>query len=476
MDLALPGNVTAERSHDREDLTVLPTPAGECRDEASRRGTAPGINIEPGSDDDGWIVPQAVELADRTRVQLYKDGEALHAAYEAIRRAKKRICLEVYIFAGDSTGQAFADLLAAKTREGIRVFVVYDAVGSMGGGVAMLRKVQQAGGNVVAFHPFWPWELKFGWRPFNRDHRKLLVIDDDIAGMGGLNVGANYAGDWVVRASKDLGGSLTGGEAVKGVGNALGTLLGGSQPPGAQGNVALSDPSCPPLESCDLWRDTAVGFRGPSAKLFLQAFSRTWYYVARGGRIGRAESMAQNKPGDLKVLASAPTVRSSVRPLLLDLMRSAKKSVEMTMAYFAPDDELVTELCRAARRGVRVRLMLPGRSDIRLLQIAARSFYERLMNNKVEIYERQSVVLHAKTMCIDGTVSIIGSTNLDYRSIEFNCELSSVIHSTQLGRQMHDMFENDVQYALRIDPHQWRRRPTFDRAVQWAVSRARYLL
>src|SRR5829696_9119775 len=110
----------------------LPPPQGQgagCAVQGDL-GTSVGVNIAPGSDDDGWIVPQPVRLADGTRLQLYKDGEALHAAYEAIKAARKRVCLEAYIFANDDTGNAFGELLAEKARHGVRVFVIYDAFGS----------------------------------------------------------------------------------------------------------------------------------------------------------------------------------------------------------------------------------------------------------------------------------------------------------------------------------------------------------
>jgi cardiolipin synthase A/B len=148
----------------------------------------------------------------------------------------------------------------------------------------------------------------------------------------------------------------------------------------------------------------------------------------------------------------------------------------MTMAYFAPDDDLIATLCRAAKRGVRVRLMLPGRCDVPAVRLAARSFYQTLLDCGVEIYERQGVILHAKTMVIDGRTTVIGSTNLDYRSIEYNLELSAVIRNETFGGQMHDLFENDVRYAKRITPAEWKHLKAWDRFVQWAVSRARYLL
>jgi cardiolipin synthase len=120
--------------------------------------------------------------------------------------------------------------------------------------------------------------------------------------------------------------------------------------------------------------------------------------------------------------------------------------------------------------------MLPGVCDVHILMTAARAFYEKMLSAGIEIYERQGAVLHAKTMCIDAHTTILGSTNLDYQSIQYNCELSVIIRSRGFGAQMHELFANDIGYAKRINLSEWRRRPTYDRLVQWAVMRARYLL
>ncbi|HVT87963.1 MAG TPA: phospholipase D-like domain-containing protein [Tepidisphaeraceae bacterium] len=399
-----------------------------------------GINERVSDGDDGWHAPDPVTLEDGSIVQLYKDGEALAAAFSAIENARHRICLEVYIFASDSTGRAFADLLSRKAAQGVQVLLIYDSFGSLTSDREMFRQMRAAGVKMRQFHPIRPWESHFSWRPCNRDHRKLLVIDDQIAGMGGLNVGREYAGSWVIRPRKG--------------------------------------------EQCDAWRDNAIGITGPAAHRYLRCFAKTWHYATRGGKIRNAEfdynteSLRRPKaPGDdLCILASVPTMNSPVRPMLHSILRSATKSIRMTMAYFAPDDDLINELCRAARRGVNVQLMLPAVCDVKPLLIAARSFYEKLLTQGVIVYERQSVVLHAKTMTIDAHTTVIGSLNLDYRSIEYNLELSSVIRSDIFGQQMHDLFDNDVRYARRINLKEWRRRPTRDRLVQWAVSRARYLL
>ena len=246
------------------------------------QGTSMGLNIAPGSDDDGWVVPHPVHLADGTRLQLYKDGEALHAAFNAIKHAKWRICLEVYIFADDDTGHAFADLLCEKARQGVKVFVIYDSFGSCSISQLwrpkpeMFHRMKRAGVRLAEFHPIRPWGCNFGWRPFNRDHRKLLVVDDDIAGLGGLNVGGEYAGSWVVPTK---------------------------------------------VKECDLWRDNAMGIVGPQSKHLLQSFANTWKYIHTGGRIRRAEyfhpqSRQRLRPARLgphdEQPAARPTPRSSI--------------------------------------------------------------------------------------------------------------------------------------------------------------------
>jgi cardiolipin synthase len=445
-------------------------------------GTSRGINIEPGCNDDGWIVPDPAALADGSRVQLYKDGEALRAAYRAIESAQRRICLEVYIFHSDDTGRAFSELLCHKARQGVQVYVIYDSFGSAQSDRGMFRQMRRSGVHIQEFHPIRPWECRYGWRPANRDHRKLLLIDDTIAWMGGLNIGGEYAGPWVVPSA---------------------------------------------LAETDLWRDNAIGVVGPSARPFLRAFSNSWRYVTTGGRIGKAEFIynigpaasalvsgarphsdrltRQNahapgarrrstyagtsagyrgglvcpaiEPGaDVGVLASVPMISSPLAGVFQRLLRSACRGIQMTMAYFAPRDELIGELCAAARRGVRVQLMLPGKTDVRLLVTAARSFYETLLAAGVEIYERQGVVLHAKTLVIDSRTTVIGSTNMDYRSIEYNCELSAIVRSETFGRQMNDLFAHDARYAKPIALGEWRHRPLLDRIVQRVVNRVRYLL
>src|SRR5262249_3628881 len=134
---------------------------------------------------------------DGTKIWLYKDGEALRAAYDAIENAKRLVCLEVYIFRSDDTGRAFAELLCRKASQGLKVYLIYDSFGCYDSDSEMFESMRRAGVRVQEFNPIWPWNCEYGWRPVNRDHRKLLVIDNDIAGLGGLNIADEYAGSWV---------------------------------------------------------------------------------------------------------------------------------------------------------------------------------------------------------------------------------------------------------------------------------------
>lgn len=427
-----------------------------------------GLNIVPGSEDDGWETPEPVHLADGTRLQLYKDGEGLAAAIDAVRHAKRRILLEVYIWPSDDTGRLFAETLSEKARSGVAVYAIYDGLGSFLADRKMFDEMRRSGVRLIEFHPALPWKSRFSWRPANRDHRKLLVVDNHIAGVGGLNLGNRYAGTWVAKLAR--------------------------------------------LDHKKLWRDAAVGIIGPSALTFARSFARTWYYclhrgpiaqtlyfdglhiepAAKGWRFGKAREGARHpdEPGaersspskilregsDIAPLATSPTLSSPLRPFLYRLMRGATRSISMTIAYFAPDDELIACLCETARRGVHVRLMLAGRSDVPVVIWAGRAFYDTLLDAGVEIYERQGAMLHQKSIVVDGRLGVLGSSNLDYRSIEFNLEISAIVRNEQFAAQLEALFDHDVGHSKKIDHESWRRRPVFDRLVQGAVSRLRYFL
>lgn len=399
---------------------------------AAIAGISCGRDLTPGAQDDGWTVQPPVTLEDGSVVRLYKDAEGVRAAYESIQHAQRSIFIEFYIFASDPTGQAFADLLSKKAAEGVKVFMIYDAFGSFGSQGRMFRAMRKAGVHIRKFHPVWPWDCSFSWRPFNRDHRKLLIVDGEQVSIGGLNIADQWAGPWIS---------------------------------GRQ-------------DCTDFWRDCNIAISGPAARHFVVAFVQTWHYVTRGGRITRAlySHNLNFAAGPVAMLASVPTMDSPLAAFLPHLIAGATRSIDLTAAYFAPSEEFLTQLCLASRRGVRVRIMLPDKTDAPIIVLAARSFYQRLMDAGIHIFERRHVVLHSKTLVIDGALSLLGSTNLDYRSIGYNCELLAGIRSSEFAQQMEKLFEHDIANASPIRPGQWRRRPTRDRIGQWAANRSRYLL
>jgi cardiolipin synthase len=374
-----------------------------------------------------WVTPDPVTLRDGTTVQLLKDGQALRAAYDAIATARRRICVEMYIFSSDEAGREFVELLCRKAREGVRVFVLYDAFGCHDTDPALFERMRGCGVRLCEFHPLLPWRYRGRWRITQRDHRKLVLVDDCLALVGGQNVGAEYAGPWIVRRRRRYRGRP--------------------------------------------WRDTGVVLGGPQVRHLAAAFARIWRYARRGGELAAAEYVVPlAAEGELGILASAPVHRSSVAAAVRELTAAAQRSLWITVAYFAPTDAIIDAFCAAARRGVTVRLLMPGISDVPLLRLAARSFYARLLEAGVEIFERSGRILHAKTLCVDGTVSVIGSANLDYQSFESNCELSVAIRSPELGRQLQALFEHDVRYAKRITLATWRRRPWLDALMQWLAN------
>ena len=416
-------------------------------------GTCRGHNIDIGHRESEWTTPPEVKLQDGSTLRLYKDGQGMTAALRAIQSAREQICLESYIFNSDETGREFAKALADKAKAGVKVFLIYDSFGSIDSDPAMFLMMRQAGVQMVEFHPIRPWDCKTAYHPTNRDHRKLLVIDNIAAGLGGLNVGTEYGSGFLARKTRRV----------------------------------------------PVWRDNSISIVGPSAAMFTDCFTRIWRYAHRGGKLADAQ-VVQNisfNPDDFKdaisnrfiykgpdlyltsevgLLASVSSPASPLVPFLISCLRQAKSSVDLTMAYFAPTDNIIMELIRCIRRGVKVRLMVAGACDVPVLRLAARSFYEILLSHGVEVYERMGAMMHSKTMTIDQSRSWVGSTNLDSRSIEFNCELSAIIDNIPFAKQMTDLFEHDICYSQKIELHSWRNRPWFDRTVQWVVRQTRYLL
>ncbi|MGB9700767.1 MAG: phospholipase D-like domain-containing protein [Thermodesulfobacteriota bacterium] len=350
-------------------------------------------------------------------VKILKDGvSAFGAVFDSIKKAERQICVEFYIFRDDETGWELAELLNKKSREGVKVFLIYDHFGSLSTSDKFWNYLKSAGVQVRAFHP------PNIFRPnlyFHRDHRKLVVVDGEMGFTGGLNVGDEYHG---FRKRKVAG-----------------------------------------------WRDTGVQIKGPAVLPMLNSFWEVWKDCG-GKEIGvDTISLKETKQEeDIKVLPFFSSSRKSMQALnkLLQFsVHSARKSIHLTMAYFIPTRKFLYALLRAARRGVDVKIILPGKSDLRLIAYVGRTYYKTLMREGVQIFHYQPRILHAKTMIFDGTWAIVGSANLDARSLNYNYECGVGILDANLGKEMEELFQQDLLESIPITEEEQSRWPLHERAL-----------
>jgi len=364
-------------------------------------------------------------------VELLRDGaEAYPRMLDAIESAREQILLEMYWFDSDRAGRRFADALVAAARRGVEVAIIYDAVGSIGADAAMFAELRAAGAHVAEFGPIAPWRRRFRLdRLTLRDHRKILVVDDSVGFTGGCNI-------------------------------ALAWL---------------------PLEEGGAgWRDDMVQVRGAAVSALAASVLRTWQGI--GGRavlkVRRADPSRLAKHGQkVNVLAeSFFRARREISHAYLHQIYRAKKRVWLRNAYFIPDGSVRRALGRAARRGVDVRVIMPGESDVELVRHASRSTWGYLLRRGVRLFEYQAGILHAKSAVIDGSWSTIGTFNLDYLSLRSNLEVNISVLDEGFGATMEGSFVRDLEQSREIDEASFRFRPLGDRLLELLVYRFRKFL
>ena len=385
---------------------------------------------------------------------LLVDGPASYRSmFDAIERARDSINIEFYIIEDDEVGRRFADILLKKRAQGVAVNLMYDSVGCNGTPREFFDRLRAGGVNVLEYNPVNPLRARGAWRVNNRDHRKLVVVDGETAFTGGINISDVYSS-----------GSSPGSGSRRGSGLGSGAAFSG-------GSGSRRD---------DVgWRDTNVRIEGPAVEQLQRLFLETWQQQGGPQLEARNWYPPSKRQGDhpVRILASGPGDEvPSIYVALLNAIAYAEKSVHITMAYFVPDPQTIKALKDAAARGVDVKLVLPSYTDFWAVFHAGRSHYADLLAAGVQIYERQTALLHSKTIVIDGVWSTVGSSNLDWRSFLHNAELNAVILGWDFGRQMQAMFERDLREAVRVDPAQWARRPLDVRAKEIAARIWEYWL
>jgi cardiolipin synthase len=373
----------------------------------------------------------APPLLSGNAVELLIDGPSTYRAmFAAIERAHDYVFVESFIFEDAVEGERrLSVLLEAAARRGVHIDVLYDAVGSLGTKQEFLDELAGAGIRLCVFNPINPLDKRSSSLN-HRDHRKVVVVDGEIAFAGGMNFSRAYR--------------LTSAQVRK---------------------RALDKQEA--LESG--WRDTHVSIRGTGATELERHFRETWQRAQCQGDLPAFRDVARRAGTVLvQIIASTPQEpdkepNNVIYATLLSVITYAQRSIDITMAYFVPDEALEKELMDAAKRGVKVRIIVPSYSDFSGVFYAGRAHYERLLQAGVELYELEDAFLHSKSIVVDGVWSSVGSTNFDWRSFVHNDEINVCVIDIGFAQAMDRAYQRDLANSRQITAAAWKKRGFLER-------------
>jgi cardiolipin synthase len=335
------------------------------------------------------------------------------AMLRAIDNAKQRISFETYIYSDGEVAAAFTKAFVAAARRGVTVQLVLDSMGASDSSREQIRQLEEAGCHIGWFNPV----LHFSLEEINyRTHRKILVVDGEVAFVGGIGQADHWLGD---------------------------------------------------ADSPKHWRDTQFEVRGPAVDNIEAGFHENW--IETGGVVEPiVQPTAGPKAGDARsiVVWSSPEGGANALKLMYLLaIGAARKTLDIQSPYLITDESTMWSLLEARKRGVRVRLLSEGDStDAKPVKFAARADYETLLEHGIEVYEYQPTMMHVKALVVDGAISIVGSANFDNRSLELNDELNAVVASRTVASELTGDFERDLTRSKRASLEEWRHRPVHIRA------------
>jgi len=351
-------------------------------------------------------------------VEVLTNGPAFYPAQlEAIRGATQSVNLEAYIFHKGEIAQKYLEAFTERARAGVRVNLTLDAFGSAGTGRSFFKPLLAAGGKVNWYNsPRWDRLMHMD----NRTHRELMIVDGRIGFIGG----AGIADQWY----KETHG----------------------QP---------------------RWRDSVVRVEGEAVYNLQSTFAENWLSSSGELLTGEAYFPRIQNPHPLvsMVVNSTPTVGGSTRARILFqlLLASARRSISITTPYFLPDKSLMHELCNAVERGLRVRILVPGRkSDHMVTRSTSRAGYGQLLKAGAEVYEYQPSMIHAKVLCVDDLWLVVGSTNFDNRSFGINDEVNLAMRDAAVAMRFQDDTARDLKESRRVSLEDWKHRPITERATE----------
>ena len=356
-----------------------------------------------------WMMPG-------NRVELMLNGDGTYTRlWEDLRSAKQSITLQLYYGAPGRMADTLGGILLERAGAGVRIFVLYDAFGTVDMPVEQRNRLR-AGGIVV--EPFRPIRLSQLHLAQNRSHVRGVVIDSRIGWTGGFGIDDKWFGDGRTNGS---------------------------------------------------WRETNARFEGPAVRQLQAAFAAAWVEATGVLFTGRATLAPQeNGVTTAGLLYTAPTLGSTPAERFFALsIAGARKTLYITNSYFAPDRSFVELLAAAARRGVEVRILTAGaRTDVNVVRLAGRAWYRTLLEAGVRVYEWQPSTLHAKTFVVDGTWLTVGSMNFDNRSMALNDEATLMVLDRPMGEQMDRLFLDDLRYAEEITAARFSQRSWFQRIAE----------
>ena len=372
---------------------------------------------------DSEFLSSALALADPVpiegnAVELLQNGdEYFPAMLDAIRHAEKTINFEAYIFYSDEVGRSFRDVLCERARAGVEVRVLLDGLGSSWSlDNSDVGEMKKAGCKFAYYHPTQSWRID---RTNRRTHRRVLVIDGRLGFTGAIGFAKHWAGH---------------------------------------------------AQDKEHWRDQQARVRGPLVAKLQAAFQEHWAKTA-GEALSGADQFPELAPaGTLKgQLVTSHSFSMAPVPLLQAIaFAAATQRIWITNAYCTPTPDQVELLTKAARRGVDVRLLLPGENnDQPLTKSAGRTAYGHLLAGGVKIFEFQPTMIHVKSMVVDGIFAMVGSSNLDSRSAEINEELDVVIYDRDFGKGMEEIFTRDLSRSRQYTIEQFRNRSLWERTIEW---------
>ena len=351
--------------------------------------------------------------------RIYTDGYGFFSSLlRDIGAAEHHIHLETYIICDDPLGRLVADALADKARAGVEVRFIYDDVGCWNVPGSFFERMRSAGVDVHAFMPVkFP---AFTGKVNYRNHRKLCVIDGKTGYIGGMNIADRYV---------DGGGF-------------------------------------------GRWRDTHVRLTGPAVAGLQYNFAVDWNFMGQP-LLAESTKLYDVKDSDevgVQLVSSGPTSRWGNIPMLfLKMIGNAKKRIYIQTPYFLPTESMLKALQAAALAKVDVRIMIPRKSDSVVLRLATFSYVSECIKAGIKIYLYNAGMLHAKTLIVDDEFCTTGSTNFDFRSFEHNFECNIMMYSTEVNKQMVDIFLADQKDCLRTLPSTWRNRPLYERCCESLV-------